>query len=55
MKRIYMFLAVLLIVLAGCAPKNDTIRQVNVYSARNYDVDKDMLVAFEAEIGRAHV
>jgi iron(III) transport system substrate-binding protein len=37
--------------LAGCAPKTDTIRQVNVYSARNYDVDKDMLVAFEAETG----
>lgn len=51
MKRLYLFIAVLLMILAGCAPKTDTIRQVNVYSARNYDVDKDMLVAFEAETG----
>lgn len=51
MKRLYMLLAVILLMLAGCAPKTDTIRQVNVYSARNYDVDKDMLVAFEAETG----
>lgn len=51
MKRLYILLAVLFLVLVGCAPKTDTIRQVNVYSARNYDVDKDMLVAFEAETG----
>jgi iron(III) transport system substrate-binding protein len=51
MKRLFIFVAVMLLFLAGCAPKSDVSRQVNVYSARNYDVDKDMLVAFEAETG----
>ena len=51
MKRLFIFVAAMLMILAGCAQKSDDPRQVNVYSARNYDVDKDMLVAFEAETG----
>jgi iron(III) transport system substrate-binding protein len=51
MKRLFIFVAVALTVLAGCAPKPETNRQVNVYSARNYDVDKNMFAAFEAETG----
>lgn len=51
MKRLFIFVAVALTVLAGCGPKPQTNRQVNVYSARNYDVDKNMLAAFEAETG----
>jgi iron(III) transport system substrate-binding protein len=51
MKRLFIFVAVMLMVTAGCTPKSDTVRQVNVYSARNYDVDKNMFAAFEAETG----
>ncbi|PKM63710.1 MAG: Fe(3+) ABC transporter substrate-binding protein [Firmicutes bacterium HGW-Firmicutes-20] len=51
MKRLFIFVAVALTVLAGCGPKPQTNRQVNVYSARNYDVDKNMFAAFEAETG----
>jgi iron(III) transport system substrate-binding protein len=51
MKRLFIFVAVALTVLAGCGPKSEAGRQVNVYSARNYDVDKNMLAAFEAETG----
>lgn len=51
MKRLFIFVAVMLMMLVGCAPKLETTRQVNVYSARNYDVDKDMFAAFEAETG----
>jgi iron(III) transport system substrate-binding protein len=50
-KRLFIFVAVALTVLAGCGPKPQTNRQVNVYSARNYDVDKNMFAAFEAETG----
>lgn len=51
MKRLIIFVAVMLTVTAGCAPKSESVRQVNVYSARNYDVDKNMFAAFEAETG----
>lgn len=47
--------------LAGCSAKPDTIQSqnteqqqgssVNVYSARNYDVDKDIFLRFEEETG----
>ena len=42
MKRLIIFVAVMLMVTAGCTQKSETERQVNVYSARNYDVDKDI-------------
>lgn len=51
MKRRIIFVAMMLMVTAGCAPQSEATRQVNVYSARNYDVDKDMFAAFEAETG----
>ncbi len=51
MKRFIIFVGIALIALTGCTEQVQTVRQVNVYSARNYDVDKDMLVAFEAETG----
>jgi len=50
-----------IMVLAGCSVKPDTIQSqnseqkqessVNVYSARNYDVDKDIFLRFEEETG----
>lgn len=51
MKKLIIFVAILLAVLAGCSSQAQPTRQVNVYSARNYDVDKDMLVEFEANTG----
>lgn len=49
-----------IMVLAGCSAKPETIQSqnpeqkessVNVYSARNYDVDKDIFLRFEEETG----
>lgn len=51
MRRLFIFVAMSLTVLGGCTPQSQTQRQVNVYSARNYDVDKNMFAAFEAETG----
>lgn len=51
MRRFIIFVGIALTVLSGCTAQDQPLAQVNVYSARNYDVDKDMLVAFEAETG----
>jgi iron(III) transport system substrate-binding protein len=51
-KRFLIGMLGLLIILVGCAaPKPIPEAQVNVYSARHYDVDQAILADFEAETG----
>ena len=52
MKRWMIGFLGLSVVLGGCAaPKPSPEAQVNVYSARHYDVDQAILADFEAETG----
>jgi iron(III) transport system substrate-binding protein len=45
-------LIILLFVLAACTSTSPIeTNEVNIYSARNYDVDKDLLILFEEETG----
>ena len=49
MKKIIYILVVSVMVLAGCSTKNGG--ELNIYSARNYDVDKEIYEQFTKETG----
>ncbi|HBS92051.1 MAG TPA: Fe(3+) ABC transporter substrate-binding protein [Erysipelotrichaceae bacterium] len=52
MKKFIGLMMAILLTLAGCTTTSSEANQiVNVYSSRNYDVDKDLLVAFEQQTG----
>jgi iron(III) transport system substrate-binding protein len=45
-------LVILLLVLTACTSTSPIeTNEVNIYSARNYDIDKDLLILFEEETG----
>lgn len=53
MKKILISLILLAFVLAGCAPSDtqEESKELNIYSARHYDIDKAIIASFEAETG----
>ena len=51
MRKLFTLLLVLFIFTACSSVKNEETQEINIYSARNYDVDKDLLLQFEEETG----
>ncbi len=53
MKKFLISLGLLAFVLAGCAPTvtQEDSKELNIYSARHYDIDKAIIASFEAETG----
>ena len=51
MRKLITLLLVLFIFTACTTVKDDKTQEINIYSARNYDVDKDLLIQFEEETG----
>lgn len=51
MRKLFTLLLVLFIFTACSSIKNEETQEINIYSARNYDVDKDLLLQFEEETG----
>lgn len=51
MRKLITLLLVLFIFTACTTVKDDKTQEINIYSARNYDVDKDLLLQFEEETG----
>ena len=53
MKKFLISLGLLAFVLAGCAPSvtQEDSKELNIYSARHYDIDKAIIASFEAETG----
>ena len=51
MRKFLTLLLVLFIFTACSSVKNEETQEINIYSARNYDVDKDLLLQFEEETG----
>lgn len=50
--RKFTLLLILSLALTACTQiKTEESNEVNIYSARNYDVDKDLLIQFEEETG----
>lgn len=53
MKKFLISLGLLAFVLAGCAPSvtQEDSKELNIYSARHYDIDKAIIASFEEETG----
>lgn len=51
MRKLSLLLIILLALSACTSVKTEESKEVNIYSARNYDVDKDLLIQFENETG----
>lgn len=51
MRKLSLLLILLLALSACTSVKTEESKEVNIYSARNYDVDKDLLIQFENETG----